>query len=116
MFWTISALSSLYFGSTSYPNLSITLLVSIATFRALATVCDAINNPCKKLLFEFRDGPISFPSPGAVSLSAHNSTKSFLPTIYAPFDAIPPPKFFISDPTQISAPISIGSLYDTNSQ
>ena len=34
----------------------------------------------------------------------------------APFGAIPPPRFFISEPTITSAPTSNGSLFDTNSQ
>ena len=75
----------------------------------------AKNNPFNKFIFWFKEGPISFPIPGAVNLSAHNSTKSFLPTIYAPLVAIPAPKFFIKEPTAISAPASIGSFSSTNS-
>ena len=53
--------------------------------------------------------------PGDVNLSAHNSINSLFPTIYAPEVAIPAPKFFIKEPTAISAPTSIGSLSCTNS-
>ena len=60
-------------------------------------------------------GPTSLPNPGEVNLSAASSTNSFLPAIYAPFGAIPPPKFFISEPTMTSAPKSVGSIFSTNS-
>jgi len=112
---TISALFSLYFGSTLYPNSSNILLANTAVFKLLATTCGAKNSPFNKLVFWFNDGPISFPIPGAVSLSAHISTNSFFPTIYAPLVAIPAPRFFINDPTTISAPTSIGSFSSTNS-
>ncbi len=62
------------------------------------------------------DGPTSFPKPGAVSLSAISSTYVLFPATYAPFCAIPPPKFFISEPTIMSAPISNGVCASTNSQ
>ena len=113
--WTISALTSSYFGSTSYPNFSNILLANIAVFTLDATTCGAKNKPFSNCVFCPNDGPISFPIPGAVNLSAHSSIKSFLPTIYAPDVAIPAPKFFINEPTAISAPISIGSLSCTNS-
>jgi len=80
------------------------------------TTLGAKNNPCKRLLFIPKVGPTPFPSPGTVNLSAASSTKSFLPAMYAPFGAIPPPRFFISEPTITSAPTSNGSLFDTNSQ
>ena len=106
---TISALFSLYFGSTLYPNSSNILLANIAVFKLLDTTCGAKNSPFSKFVFWFSDGPISFPIPGAVSLSAHSSTN------YAPLVAIPAPKFFINDPTAMSAPTSIGSFSSTNS-
>ena len=81
----------------------------------LATTCGAKNNPFNRFVFCPNDGPISFPIPGAVNLSLHNFIKSFFPTIYAPDVAIPAPKFFIKDPTAISAPTSIGSFSSTNS-
>ena len=109
-------LSSSNFGSTLYPNFSNTLLVKIAVFTLLHTTLGAKNSPCNICLFIPKLGPTSFPSPGAVSLSAHSLIKSFLPATYAPFGAIPPPKFFIRDPTTISAPTSIGSFLFTNSQ
>ena len=60
-------------------------------------------------------GPTSFPNPGAVNLSAANFTSSRFPAIYAPFGAIPPPKFLIKEPTITSAPIDVGSYLSTNS-
>ena len=36
-------------------------------------------------------------------------------TIYPPVGAIPPPIFFIREPTATSAPISVGSLISVNS-
>ena len=66
-------------------------------------------------LFWFK-GPTSFPCPGTFNLSAANSTKSFLPTIYAPLREIPAPKFLIKEPTTKSAPTSVGSFLLTNSQ
>ena len=60
------------------------------------------------------DGPISFPSP--VSLSATSAIRSYFPTTYAPFVAIPAPRFFINEPTAISAPTYIGYFVVTNSQ
>lgn len=77
--WTMSALGSSVVGSTLYPKVSRILLARMAVFRLLATTLGARYNPCKKLLFAPRDGPTSFPSPGAVSLSAISSTYSFLP-------------------------------------
>ena len=116
IFCTISALGSLYFGSTWYPRLSKTLLVRIAVFNAFATTFGAKYNPCKNCLFIPSVGPTSFPSPGSVSLSAHSFIRSFFPTMYAPLGAIPPPRFFISDPTTMSAPTSVGYFFVTNSQ
>ena len=112
----MSARSSSNFGSTSYPNFSNMLLANTAVFTLLATTEGAKNNPCNIDLVIPSDGPTSFPSPGAVSLSAAKFTKSFLPAMYAPFGAIPPPRFFISDPTITSAPTSNGSFLFTNSQ
>ena len=116
IFWTISHLWSLYFGSTSYPKFSNTLLDSTAVLSADATTDGAKNIPWSIDLFIPRVGPTSLPSPGSVNLSPARSIRSFLPAIYAPFGAIPPPKFFIKDPTIISAPTSIGVLSSTNSQ
>ena len=59
--------------------------------------------------------PNSAPIPGAVKRYEDNSTKSFLPTIYPPVGAIPPPGFFIKEPAMISAPTSIGSFVSVNS-
>ena len=87
-----------------------------AVLRLLATTLGAIKKPCNIDLWIPNVGPTSFPSPGNVSRSAANFIKSFLPTIYAPLGAIPPPKFLIKDPTAISAPTSIGSFSLTNSQ
>ena len=112
---TISALISSDFGSTSYPNFSKILLANIAVFTLDFTTCGAKNNPLSNWVFCPNDGPIAFAIPGAVILSAHNSIKSHLPTTFAPYGAIPAPKFFINDPTAISAPTSIGSLSCTNS-
>jgi len=44
-----------------------------------------------------------------------SSTKSFLPTIYPPVNARPPPGFLINEPAIISAPTSVGSLVSINS-
>lgn len=77
----MSALFSLNFGSTLYPNFSNILLANIAVFTLLATTLGAKNNPFKNNVFWFNDGPISFPIPGDVNLSAHKFIKSFLPTI-----------------------------------
>ena len=112
----MSALSSSNFGSTLYPNVSSTLLVSIAVFTLAFTTDGASNKPNNSCLFIPSVGPTPFPSPGTVSRSAASSTSSFLPAIYAPFGAIPPPRFFISEPTITSAPTSSGSLVFTNSQ
>ena len=82
----------------------------------MATTEGAKYNPCNIDLLIPSVGPTSIPSPGNVSLSPHNSIKSFLPTMYAPFGDIPPPRFLISDPTTMSAPTSVGSFLVTNSQ
>ena len=81
MVCTISALSSLNLGSTVYPNSSKMQLANIAVLTLLATTCGAKNSPFNKLVFWFNDGPISFPIPGAVNLSAHNFIKCSFPTI-----------------------------------
>lgn len=80
------------------------MLANTAVFKLLATTLGAKNNPCKIDLFIPKLGPTSFPSPGAVSLSAAKLTNSLVPAIYAPFGAIPPPRFFINEPTITSAP------------
>ncbi len=113
---TISDLSSLYFGDTLYPNFSNSLLANTAVFRLLATTLGAKYIPCKKLLFAPKVGPTSFPCPGDVSLSAQSSTYFSFPATYAPLGAIPPPKFFIREPTITSAPTSNGVFLSTNSQ
>ena len=79
--WTMSALTSSYFGSTWYPNFSNNLLENTAVFTLLATTLGAKNKPFINCVFWFSDGPISFPIPGEVNLSAHNSISSFFPTI-----------------------------------
>ena len=112
----MSALSSKYLGSALYPSSSIILLVNIAVFKLLATTLGAKNKPSKNCLFAPKEGPTSFPSPGAVNLSATSLINFSFPTTYAPFVAIPAPKFFISEPTAISAPTSIGSFSPVNSQ
>ena len=112
----MSALSSLYIGSVLYPSSSIILLVNTAVFKLLATTLGAKNNPSKNCLLTPNVGPTSFPSPGAVNLYATKLIRSSLPTTYAPFGAIPAPKFLIKEPTAISAPTSIGSFSVTNSQ
>ena len=114
--WTISALFSLYFGDGLYPSFSKILLANTAVFKLLATTLGAKNSPCNICLFIPKVGPTSFPSPGDVRRWLASSTKSFLPAIYAPFGAIPPPKFFINEPTITSAPTSKGSFVWTNSQ
>ena len=106
----MSALFSLYFGSTSYPNSSNTLLVKTAVFKLDATTLGAKNNPCKIDLLMPRLGPTSLPSPGSVSLSPAKSTSFFLPAIYAPLGAIPPPKFLFKYLTFIFLKNYIGFL------
>ena len=62
--------------------------------------------------------PIVAPSsvqPGAVNCNLAFSTKSFLPTIYPPVLARPPPAFLIKDPAIKSAPYSVGSYFSANS-
>ena len=81
------------------------MLANTAVFKLLATTLGAKKSPCKICLFIPKVGPTSFPSPGAVKRSAAKATNSFFPAIYAPFGAIPPPRFFIRDPTITSAPI-----------
>lgn len=81
MVCTISALVSLNLGSTSYPNFSNKLLAKIAVFMLLATTLGAKNSPFIIFVFWFSDGPISFPIPGEVNLSAHSLTSSFFPTM-----------------------------------
>ena len=110
MVCTISVLFSFDLGVTLYPKFSITFAVNTAVFKLFATTLGAMNNPCNIFLFIPNDGPTSFPSPGNVSLSETSSIKSCFPTTYAPFGAIPPPKFLINDPTNISAPNSLGSI------
>ena len=95
-------------------NFSNILLANTIVFNELATTDGAKNKPFKYFVFWPIDGPISFPSP--VSLSATRDIKSFLPTTYAPLVAIPAPKFFINEPTAMSAPTYIGSFSVTNSQ
>ena len=111
----MSVLISVDFGLTLYPKFSITFAVNIAVFKLLDTTLGAINKPCSIFLFIPNDGPTSLPSPGNVNLSATNSIKSCFPTTYAPFGAIPPPRFLINDPTKISAPKSLGSILFVNS-
>ena len=64
----------LLFGATGIngDNSSKIQLANIAVLTLLATTCGAKNSPFNKLVFWFNDGPISFPVPGAVNLSAHN--------------------------------------------
>ena len=69
-----------------------------------------IYNPKRNILLALPDGPTSFPWPGTFNLSAHNSINFFLPQMYAPFVAMPAPKFLIRLPTTRSAPTSVGSL------
>ena len=51
----------------------------------------------------------------AMNLDEICSIAYLVPTIYAPVGAIPPPAFFISEPTIMSVPTSLGSLFSTNS-
>src|SRR5574344_10245 len=90
--------------------------VKALTFKALPTTIGAKYNPISKLRLNPKLGPISLPCPGTFSLSAHNLIKSFFPQIYAPLLAIPAPKFFIREPTTISALTSVGSNKSHNSQ
>ena len=86
-----------------------------AVFKAPLTALGAKNIPLNKELFWLKLAPNSFPIPGAVSLSATILIKSVLPAIYPPVDAIPPPRFFINEPTVISTPTWPGSLVSTSS-
>ena len=52
---------------------------------------------------------------GAVKRSATMLINSLLPATYPPVEAIPPPKFFIKDPTTTSAPMCPGSNFSTSS-
>ena len=88
----------------------------MAVFKADATTDGAKNIPFKNSLFAPSVGPTSLPCPGVVNLSAINSIYFFLPEMYAPFEAIPAPRFLISEPIIISAPTSIGLFSSTNSQ
>ena len=87
----------------------------MAVFKAELTAVGALNTPLKKELFKLKFAPCSLPIPGAVNLSATKLTKSLFPAIYPPVEAIPPPRFFISEPTTKSAPTSPGSLFSTSS-
>ena len=53
----------------------------MAVFKLLATTLGAKNSPFINSVFWFKDGPISFPIPGEVSLSAQSSISFFLPTM-----------------------------------
>ena len=89
--------------------------VKTAVFKALFTALGAMKIPLKNELFKLKFAPRSFPIPGAVNLSATIWIKSAFPATYPPVEAIPPPKFFIKDPTTTSAPICPGSSFSTNS-
>ena len=71
--------------------------------------------PLKKVLFKLKFAPNSFPIPGAVKRSATIWINALFPATYPPVGAIPPPRFFIKDPTTTSAPTWPGSLVSTNS-
>ena len=113
--WTISLLGSSNFGIISYPKSSKTFAKRRATFIDSIVVLLEKYKPCKTFRFVPKLNPSSFPIPGAVRVFAQYSIKSFLPEIYPPVIAIPPPRFLIKEPAIISAPISIGSLISVNS-
>ena len=86
-----------------------------AVFKALLTAFGAMKIPLKKELFKLKFAPKSLPIPGAVKRSATMLINSLLPATYPPVEAIPPPKFFIKDPTTTSAPMCPGSNFSTSS-
>ena len=111
----MSDLYDLGSGKTIKPSFLNTAATKSAPFKDSCTICGAKNNPCRINLPKPKLIPASAPIPGAVNLQHAISTNSESPAIYPPVGTIVPPKFLISDPAIIFAPLIIGSLSSTSS-
>ncbi|OQB72603.1 MAG: hypothetical protein BWX90_00829 [bacterium ADurb.Bin132] len=113
---TTSACSSSCFGFTSKPRLAKHLAHKSDPLSAEDESEGAAKSPLKASSMKPHVAPTSAPMPGAVTLVAILETRLLFPTIYPPVKANPPPGFFISEPTERSAPAWHGSFSEQNSQ